>query len=182
MGTPKELRAGYFLADLNAGTVHLDASGIQAVVDQEAGNTVSGNLYGIKARVDADGTVTGDVILLFLNERSNVDWAIYHDSTADSKLGGDVKIGGDDTISAQLHVDQSSASGAQPVLMLDQGDVSEEFIHFQGTAASGVLTQSLVNYGDESTSTAAVWIKVEVTDDGDQVADQAYYVLGYTLA
>ncbi len=68
------------------------------------------------------------------------------------------------------------------MLHLRQQDVSEEFIRYRGTAASGNLTRSIVDYGDESSSTAAVWIKCYVTDDGNQVTDQAYYILGYTLA
>jgi len=35
-----------------------------------------------------------------------------------------------------LHVDQASTSGAKPVLYLDQGDVDEEFIRFDGTSAA----------------------------------------------
>jgi len=36
----------------------------------------------------------------------------------------------------QLHVDQASTSGAIPVLLLDQADVSEGFINFVGTSAA----------------------------------------------
>ena len=183
VGTPQSARGAYFYVDLNGGTVWDDAIGGQFVVHQAGANTVNDDIVGAYLEVDADGTCNGSVFMLYARVRDNVDWMIYQaQSEAPSFLYGDLKIGNSDAASAQLHVDQWSASGSQPVLMLDQGDVSEEFIHFQGTAASGVLTQSLVNYGDESTSTAAVWIKVEVTDDGDQVADQAYYVLGYTLA
>jgi len=128
VGTPKDMRAMNIITDLNGGQVWQDAYGITVFVDQEAANTVSGTANGIRIRMDMDGTTTGAVRMLYLNERSGVDWAIYHDSDADSKLGGDTKIGGDDTILAQLHVDQSSASGGQPVLLLDQGDVSEQHI------------------------------------------------------
>ena len=38
---------------------------------------------------------------------------------------------------ASLHIDQSSASGAKPVLTLDQGDVSEEMIEFLCTIGTG---------------------------------------------
>jgi hypothetical protein len=41
------------------------------------------------------------------------------------------------TPSARLHVDQSSASGAIPVLYLDQADVSEEMIEFASTIGVG---------------------------------------------
>jgi hypothetical protein len=83
---------------------------------------------------------------------------------------------------AQLHVDQSSTTGAKPALYLDQADVSEEFIRFVGAAASATLTQSIVNNGDVSTPTLAAWLKVYVQDDGDQITDGAYFVPIYTLA
>ncbi len=49
---------------------------------------------------------------------------------------GDVGIG---TLApaAQLHVDQAAGGGAQPVLILDQGDDSEEMIEFIGTIGTG---------------------------------------------
>jgi len=39
--------------------------------------------------------------------------------------------------SGQLHVDQNSATGAIPVLFLDQADLSEEFIEFNSTVGAG---------------------------------------------
>lgn len=39
-------------------------------------------------------------------------------------------------ILGQLHVEQSEAAGARPVLYLDQGDDDQAFIHFQGTSAA----------------------------------------------
>ena len=47
---------------------------------------------------------------------------------------GNVGIG---TVSptANLHIDQSSATGAKPVLSLDQADISDGFINFIGTSA-----------------------------------------------
>jgi hypothetical protein len=83
---------------------------------------------------------------------------------------------------AKLHVDQSSTTGAIPVLTLDQGDVSEEFIRFIGTAADNVITQSIVAAADVGTATIAGYVKVYVQDDGNQITDQAYYVPIYSLA
>jgi hypothetical protein len=49
-----------------------------------------------------------------------------------------VKIGPQATTAlAQLHVDQSSTSAAEPVLYLDQADVSEEMIQFETTIGVG---------------------------------------------
>jgi hypothetical protein len=38
---------------------------------------------------------------------------------------------------AKTHIDQSSTTGAIPVLTLDQADLSEEFIEFVGTVGAG---------------------------------------------
>ena len=97
---------------------------------------------------------------------------------------GDVRIGGTEFSdpSAQLHIDQDSSSGAQPVLYLDQADVSEEFIRFVGTAAAGTLTQSIVNEGDQGSETREGWLKVYVQDDGNQITDQSYYIPIYSLS
>jgi len=36
-----------------------------------------------------------------------------------------------------MHVDQASTTAAVPVLILDQADLSEEFIEFDSTVAAG---------------------------------------------
>lgn len=62
--------------------------------------------------------------------------------------GNTVTINGDQDITGTLavgvasasgtvHADQASTSGAQPVIYLDQADVSEEFIRFDATEATG---------------------------------------------
>jgi hypothetical protein len=94
----------------------------------------------------------------------------------------DIYIGDASGASAKLSVDQYSSTGAKPVLALKQSDVSEEFIRFVGTSANGVLTQSIVEDADVTTSTLQGWIKVYVQDDGNQLTDQAYYVPIFTLA
>lgn len=100
-----------------------------------------------------------------------------------ANASGRVGIGvGTGTIGAQLHIDQSSTTAAVPVLTVDQADVSEEFIRFIGTSANGVLTQSIVEETDVATATRAGFLKIYVSDDGNQLTDQAYFVPIYTLA
>jgi len=82
---------------------------------------------------------------------------------------------------AKLHIDQSSTTGAVPVLTVDQADVSEEFIRFIGTSANAVLTQSIVEAADVTTATIAGYLKIYVNDEGNQLTDQAYYLPIYTL-
>lgn len=83
---------------------------------------------------------------------------------------------------AMLAVRQTSTTGAVPPLSLWQTDVSEELIKFRGSSSNGVLTQSIVEDADIASATRAGWIKVFVTDDGNQLTDQAYFFPIYTLA
>ena len=50
------------------------------------------------------------------------------------------------------------------------------FIKFIGTAAVGDITRSLVDEGDQAGQARAGWLKIEITDLGDQVADGDYYI------
>ena len=84
--------------------------------------------------------------------------------------------------SAMLAVRQASTTGAIPPLSLWQSDVSEELIRFRGTSANAVITQSIVEDADVASATRAGWLKIFVTDDGNQLTDQAYYLPIYTLA
>jgi hypothetical protein len=85
-------------------------------------------------------------------------------------------------LTPKLHIDQSSTTAAIPVLTLDQGDVSEEFIRFIGTAADNVLTQSLVAVADVTTFTVVGYGKVYVVDDGGQIVSGPYYTQFGTIA
>lgn len=85
------------------------------------------------------------------------------------------------TISAEVHIDQDDTVGAEPVLLLDQADVSEPFTKIIGSAAAATITQSLVAAADVTTATVAGYEKIEVQDDGNQITDQAYYRAFYTL-
>lgn len=126
--------------NLNAGRVFSSIYGMNFVVDQAAGNTVDKNLIGIHIFMDSDGTVTLNSYMLYLNEASGVDYCIYQYSAgtpAPSYLGGRVAIGGTVAAVAQLHVDQGSATGAIPVLYLDQGDPDEDMIEFACTIGVG---------------------------------------------
>lgn len=82
----------------------------------------------------------------------------------------------------QLESDQDSASGAIPSLKLTQADVSEEFMRFQGTAAPATLTQSIVDEVDVKKATIEGFIKIHVIDDGNQIADQDYFLPIMTLS
>lgn len=84
---------------------------------------------------------------------------------------------------AMLRVDQSSASGAKPVLYLDQADDDVEIIRLRGSGnATAPLTRTVVAEAAVTTATRAGFVKVYVQDDGNQITDQAYFMPIYTLA
>jgi len=61
---------------------------------------------------------------------------------------------------ARLHVDQASASGAVPVLRLDQGDTDESFIDFKGTSAADGSTHISSDTTTDSAKFGAVRIEI----------------------
>lgn len=70
---------------------------------------------------------------------------------------GDTGIG-TVTPGAKLHLDQSSSSGAKPVLTLDQADLSEEFINFISTVGAG--------YPIDTAAVGTYYGKIRVQVDG----------------
>lgn len=163
---------------------------------------LSGNSVGLTIEANGDpkirfkaSTVTNSWYIDFDNQwadrltfteseiaRNNRSCLLMDRAASDYKVGiNQPAASGSITIGAQLHIIQSNTSGAFPVLRLDQDDVSEEFVRYVGEAASGVLTQSIVNDDDVTTATLAGWVKVYVQDDGNQITDQAYYQPIYTL-
>jgi len=144
------------------------------------------NSYGIK--IDSfctAGTITNRYSLylsaLVAGGTCTNQWALYSADTANSYFAGNLGVGIDAPV-AKAHIDQASTTAAIPVLILDQADVSEPFMKLIGSAASSNLTQSLVAAADVSTATIAGYERVYVQDDGNQIADQAYYRPLYTLA
>jgi hypothetical protein len=95
---------------------------------------------------------------------------------------GNVKVASTGFATGKFHIDQESTTATLPVLVLDQGDVDEPLIKFIGTAASADLTRSIVAEADVNTATRAGFVKVEVSDDGNQITDQDYFMPVFTLA
>ncbi len=78
-------------------------------------------------------------------------------------------------------IDQPSATGAAPVLTLDQADVDEDFFKFIGISDTNV-DRALVDAVNFTTPGAIVgWLKVNVQDDQatDPIVDGDYYVPFY---
>lgn len=80
---------------------------------------------------------------------------------------------GHHTPSAQLHVDQASASGARPVLKLDQADVDDTFIDFVGTTASDSSKSISTSTATASAKFGAVAIEINGVKKWIRVYDTA---------
>ncbi len=127
-GTIRSMQAALFKVDANGGTVWNDVNGMQIRVDLEAAFEVKDDVKVINVWGDNDATTGGTAMGIYLDLASGFDWAIYSDNSYPSAHQGAVTVGNTNVPGAQLDVDQNSATGAVPVLKLDQGDASEELI------------------------------------------------------
>jgi hypothetical protein len=120
-----------------------DARAIVGTTQHLGSGTIT-NLYLLRANDDSGGgtiTNTYGVYVDAITSGGTLNYSIY--TNAGISYFGD-KVGILATSpSAQLHVDQSSASGAVPVLYLDQADVSEEMIEFNTTIGVGNAIEAI---------------------------------------
>lgn len=94
--------------------------------------------------------------------------------------GGNLGVGNYVT-AAKAHIDQNSATGAIPVLLLDQADVSEPFIKLIGESTTDA-SQSLIDAANLATPGAIVgWAKIYVEDvqATGPITDGVYWVPFY---
>ena len=90
-------------------------------------------------------------------------------------------IGVDTVPSAKLHVDQSSATGAKPVLILDQADVDQNFINLIGSSHASTSANSFVDASVlTSPGTLTGWIRISIQDDASNISDGTYFIPFYT--
>lgn len=173
----------YLSIENTTGGLNYFVPGIVGYFDGSAGTSLyiiskctAGNDSGTEPLIAVDGRQTGAA----LTSRPIIDFRTYGNKKVTITYGGRIGVL-TNTPTAQVHIDQSSTTGAIPVLTVDQADVSEEFIRFIGTSANGVLTQSIVEAADVSTATIAGYLKIFISDDGNQITDAAYYVAFYSL-
>jgi hypothetical protein len=138
-GAARILRGGYFVADVDAGIVYDDAIGVHAYADHETGATVNGNLAAVYAAVDNDGTTTGSAILVWMDALSNVDYGLYCIDDVPSIHRGAATFGNTTAPAAQVDIDQSSATGAIPALMVDQADLDVAAILISQNSGDGTI-------------------------------------------
>jgi len=72
-----------------------------------------------------------------------------------------------------FHIDQSSASGAVPVLKLDQADIDDSFIDFIGTSAGDSTRSISSSTGTGSTKVGAIMIEVNGVTKWIRIYDTA---------
>lgn len=80
-----------------------------------------------------------------------------------------------------LEVVQPGAGGAVAVLGLEQDDIGEPFIHYDGTSVNGAITGSFVDQGDQSGNTLEGWIRLQITDTAGNIANGDYWLPFYSL-
>ena len=152
---------------------NITTGGYNVLLGYAAGENLTTGAKNIVIGYDIDAPAVDSTNTLNIG---NLIYATGLDGANGTLSSGNVGIG-TTTPTAKLHVDQSSTTAAIPVLTLDQADVSEEFIHFIGTAANEVLTQSLFKEDPAfSYFTIQGYIKVYVEDIGNQITDGVYYI------
>lgn len=122
-----------------------------------------------------DSTRGADVMRFLDNSRIEI-----HPNA--SNAGDRVYVGSNSWGPSRMNVHQDSSTDAIGCLGLRQDDTDEEFLYIYGTAAAGVLTNSLVDDDDVALATPVGWFKIYVNDVGNQISDDYYYVQFHSLA
>ena len=104
-----------------------------------ANSVITGhNLNNTNKQLWYFGSLSGSNDDIGIINRQNASLTFLTNNLTRMKVDAAGRIGvGATTLNSQLHVDQASATGAIPVLILDQGDDSEEMIEFIGTIGVG---------------------------------------------
>ncbi len=118
----------------------------------------------------------------FTLQARNDNMTVKHDNifTVDTS-SGTVSMGGPQAGVAQVEFTQPSTTGGIPVLQIEQLDIDQPLIRFDGETLAGNLTYSLVDSGDEDASLRRGWIKITIEDAGSEITDGEYYLDFYEL-
>lgn len=110
-----------------------------------------------------------DLITVQVTGDPTLSWDESEDSFFTDKglriTGGDLAVRVV-TPTATAHINQSSPVGTRPVLQVQQSDISEEIIWYEGESASGSADLSLVDASEFTTAGALLgWVKIKVEDN-----------------
>ena len=133
-GTTKYL-SGFRLDIRNLSTgVLQNAAGVWITAVVNSGGGTVDAVYGM--RVDAQTVATNNYGFYGNLAAATGRWNFYAAGTAQNYFEGNTGVGV--TVpTGKLHVDQASTTAAIPTLILDQADLSEEFIRFVATVSAG---------------------------------------------
>jgi len=92
---PRNIHALQFTLNLDNGIVWGDAYGDRVRVDKEGSNEVKGSLYARHTYCDALGPTGGTVYMHYFEEGGNIDYCIFQNGTAPSRLVGAIQIASD---------------------------------------------------------------------------------------
>jgi len=106
---------------------------------ENANSVITGhNLFGGNKQLWYFGSVSSSNDNIAFINRQNASLAFSTNSLTRMTITSTGNVGiGTASPSGRLHIDQASATGANPVLFLDQADVSEEMIQFATTIGAG---------------------------------------------
>ena len=117
----------------------------------------------ISGAVDLDGGAftwnDSSASLDFRCETNGLDDAFFIDGSADK-----VAFGCQDPADAMVEINQSSTSAGIACLSLDQDDVDQEFIYFEGTSASASTASLSSSTAEAAAKTGAILVNINGTD------------------
>ena len=159
--------------------VTLPVTGAKYIIycDGSTAFDVAANLGNISAANTL--TVSGDVVFnggTLTYNSSGADKNVQFYGGSDNNLlwldAGLNSVGiGDNVPSAKLTIDQNSATGAIPVLELDQGDADQPFTNYVGTSAADDSSSISSSTAEASDKFGAVRVKINGTTKWIRIYD-----------
>ena len=130
-------------------------------VGADMGNIVANGTLTVSGNTSIDGGT-----FKFNDSGADLD-AVFEGDTDTALLytdAGNDRVGiGVSTPAAKLEIDQSSGTGAIPVLDLDQGDADQPFINFAGSSASDSSSSISSSTGTAGSKNGAIMVKINGT-------------------
>ncbi|UCE06515.1 MAG: hypothetical protein JSW07_00285 [bacterium] len=149
--------------------LHLEAIGC-AVRIKNTSDTNRSAFYLVHADDDRAGFFYYDKNYTDANLAGNL--SIYLDNAGKLLVSNASYMGvGLNVPTAKLHVDQSSSSGAMPVLRLDQGDIDDSFIDFIGTSAADGSRSISSDTTEDSAKFGAIRVEINGTTKWIRIYD-----------
>jgi hypothetical protein len=149
------------------------ALGLRCGAPTYAGNMTIDLSQGIQIANYGQSECTESVALdIAAQSGSTTNWSIRVAGVAPSYHAPAMKIGAAEAPGTTiLHVNQSSSSGARPVMMLDQEDIDDTFIDFIGTSAADGTRSISSDTTENSAKFGAVRVEINGTTKWIRIYD-----------